>query len=191
MKIAFFVIGAVVVVTGVVWLNKYNKAAEETFKIRFAKQQDEIAKDWMDTEQKQLAEKRTQIAAKAGFIGDPIAGKNSLFLRFNNVDYNKALAAGDIIFLDFYSSSCATCKTEETELKAAFDSLPTDRVIGFKVSFNDSNVNEEDKKITKDFIVSSNLTKVILKNGKEVKRATEEWNRTVFTKEINLVLASF
>ncbi|HLD97198.1 MAG TPA: thioredoxin domain-containing protein, partial [Candidatus Nanoarchaeia archaeon] len=55
------------------------------------------------------------------------------FHEFDQATYDAALKEGKIIFLDFYASWCPICKEEEPEIKAAFNELNTDNVIGFRV----------------------------------------------------------
>ncbi len=44
------------------------------------------------------------------------------------------------------------------------------------------------KQITKDFSVTHQTTKIIVKDGKEVTRTLEEWDKATFSQQINAVL---
>lgn len=135
--------------------------------------------------QQEIIPEQQSSATAAGYKGDPLAGKASLYLDFKKADYEKALADGKIILLDFYANWCPICRAEAPELKAGFDSLTTDRVVGFRVNYNDSDTDEDEKKLAKDFAITYQHTKVILKNGKEVLRTQEQWDKTEFVKQIN------
>lgn len=125
---------------------------------------------------------------QSSYSGKVIAGKSSPFLRYTKADYDKAKAAGKIIFLDFYANWCPTCRAEAPDLQAGFDSLTTDKVVGFRVDWEDSDTTDEDKQITKDFTVLHQTTKIILKDGKEVTRTQDQWDKDTFAQQINAVV---
>lgn len=120
--------------------------------------------------------------------GKILAGKSSLYQEFTKAEYEKALAAGKIVFLDFYANWCPVCRVEGLELKAGFDALTTDKVVGFRVNYNDPDTDPDEKALAKQFNIPYQHTKVILKNGKEVARSGDQWDREMFLKEINSVL---
>ena len=120
--------------------------------------------------------------------GKVLAGKNSQFFEFKQPDYENALASGKIIFLDFYANWCPVCRGEAPEIHTGFDSLQTDKVIGFRVNYNDSDTDEDEKKLAEEFKIPYQHTKVILKNRKEVLKDGEPWDRAKFLEEINKYL---
>lgn len=105
---------------------------------------------------------------KTSYTGRVIAGKSSKLLRYNKADYDKAKSAGKIIFLNFYANWCPVCRAEAPEFNAGFDSLQTDKVIGFRVNWNDSETTDEDKQLARDFGITHQNTKIILKDGKKL-----------------------
>lgn len=125
-----------------------------------------------------------------GYSGNLLAGKTSPFLEFNKGDYEKALKSDKIIFLDFYANWCPICRAEEPEILAGFETLNTDKLIGFRVNFNDSETDEDEKKLAKDFSVPYQHTKIILKEGLEILRSVDQWDKGQFTKEINKVIGN-
>lgn len=133
-------------------------------------------------------EKKDEPAAQIeGFTGTVLAGKASPYLEFNKADYEKALASEKIILLDFYANWCPICRAEEPEIKAGFDLLTTDAIIGFRVNFNDPDTDATEKQLAKEFNVPYQHTKIFLKNGKEVSRSVDEWNKNEFLKQVNEV----
>lgn len=119
-----------------------------------------------------------------GYAGKVLAGNSSPFLEFNKGDYEQALKSDKIIFLDFYANWCPICRAEEPEILAGFEALITDKIIGFRVNFNDSETDEDEKQLAKDFNVPYQHTKIILKNGLEISRSVDQWDKEIFLKEL-------
>ncbi len=122
---------------------------------------------------------------KDEYSGTLLAGASSPYYEFNQEDYDKALQSGKLIFLDFYANWCPICRAESPEIQAGFDSLATDKVIGFRVNYNDTETDEPEKQLAKKFGVTYQHTKVILKNGTEVLKKLEQWDRNELIKQIN------
>lgn len=120
-----------------------------------------------------------------GYQGAVLAGKSSPYLDFKKADYDKALKDGKIILLDFYANWCPICRAEAPELKAGFDSLPSDKVVGFRVNWQDSDTDADEKALASQFGITSQHTKIILKNGKEIGRTLEQWDKATFLQTIN------
>lgn len=120
-----------------------------------------------------------------GYNGKVLAGSASPYLVFNKTDYEEALADNKIIFLDFFANWCPVCREEAPNLKAGFDGLQTDKVVGFRVNYNDTDTDEDEKRLAREFGVTYQHTKVILKNGKEVTRSLESWDKAIFLKTVN------
>lgn len=124
----------------------------------------------------------------AGYQGKVLAGSSSLFLEFNKTDYEKALSEEKIIFLDFYANWCPICRAEAPAIHEGFEGLTTDKVIGFRINYNDSETDSNEKALAKQFNITYQHTKVILKMGKEVLKSLDSWNKETFSKEIEKVL---
>lgn len=120
--------------------------------------------------------------------GDKLAGRESFYFAFNRDDYQRALDGDKIIFLDFYANWCPFCRAEAPEIEAGFDNLESDRVIGFRVNYNDSETDATEKALASQYAIIYQHTKVILKDGKEVYRSGDTWTREDFAREINKVL---
>lgn len=123
-----------------------------------------------------------------GYSGRVLAGSASPYIEFNKSDYDKALSSGKVVFLDFYANWCPICRDEAPNLKSGFDSLTTDKVVGFRVNYNDSETDEDEKKLAQQFGITYQHTKVILKKGKEVSKSLESWDKETFLKTINEAL---
>ncbi len=132
--------------------------------------------------------KKNEQKTQSNFEGNILAGNASPYIAFNKADYEKALRFEKVVFLDFYANWCPICRGEASELKAGFDSLMTDRVVGFRVNYNDTDTDEEEKNLAKQFDITYQHTKVILKNGQRVLKDGESWNREKFLEEVNKVL---
>jgi thiol:disulfide interchange protein len=122
-----------------------------------------------------------------GYSGNVLAGKSALFLEFNLADYEKAKKEGKIILLDFYANWCPVCRAEEPEIFKGFDSLTSDRVIGFRVNFKDSDTDADEQALARELSIPYQHTKVILKNGQEVSRFTNQWTEQDFLGAISSV----
>lgn len=119
-----------------------------------------------------------------GYFGKVIAGKSDPFLEFNKKDYDKALAKNKIIVLNFYANWCPICRAEEPAIHEGFNLLTSDQVIGFRVNYNDSDTDADEKALAKQFKITYQHTKVILKNRQEFSRFLDSWDKSAFNKEI-------
>lgn len=125
-----------------------------------------------------------------GYKGKVLAGNPSPFLEFSKQDYEKALSENKIIVLNFYANWCPICRSEEPALYEGFNSLATDKIVGFRVNFKDSETDPDEEALAKDFKIPYQHSKVILKEGKEFSRSLDSWDKTTFDDEINKALAN-
>ncbi len=135
-----------------------------------------------------LQDRKTEESTKTGYAGKAISGKSSLYLEFQQADYEKALADGKIIFLDFYANWCPICRAEAPNIESGFNELNQPNVVGFRVNFNDSDTDDNEKALAKKFSIPYQHTKVILKNGQEVFRSQDAWEKDTFLMEIDKVV---
>lgn len=119
-----------------------------------------------------------------GYQGKKIVGNIAPFLEFHQADYEKALKEDKIIVLNFYANWCPICRAEEPAIHEGFNSLTSDKVIGFRVNYNDSDTDADEKALAKQFKITYQHTKVILKNRQEFSRFLDSWDKSAFNKEI-------
>ena len=119
------------------------------------------------------------------YKGEVLAGSVAPLLAFNKADYDLAVASGKLIVLYFYANWCPLCKAEFPIMQEVFNALTNDRVVGFRVNYNDSETDADEKVLAKEFGVAYQHTKVLAQNGKRVLKSPESWNRDRYIKEIN------
>lgn len=133
-------------------------------------------------------ESTTSAQTLPGYQGKVLAGNLSPFLEFKKGDYDKALAEDKIILLDFYAIWCPICRAEAPAIHEGFNSLTSEKIIGFRVNYKDSDTDKDEEALAKDFKIPYQHTKVILKNGKETSRSLDSWDKTAFDEAITKAL---
>ena len=122
------------------------------------------------------------------YKGKILAGtKKTKYLDFNKEDYDKALKENKKILLYFYASWCPLCKKEQPQTFAAFNELNDRNLVGFRVHYNDGEDNDDAKALAQQFQVPYQHTKVILKDGKQVLKAPDSWDRQRYLTELGKV----
>ncbi len=123
-----------------------------------------------------------------GDYGKVISGKSSPFVEFTKAGYDKAISDGKIVFLDFYANWCPICRAEAPIIDSGFNGLTSDQVIGFRVNFNDPETDADEKALASELKIPYQHTKVILVDGKEVFRSTDQWKKEDFDSAMQRVL---
>ena len=107
----------------------------------------------------------------SGFKREVFAGSVSPYLAFIQEDYIKAKAGGKIILLNFYANWCPICREQRPEFLKAFNELSDSEIIGFQVNYKDSETDEFETALAREFGVTYQHTMIFLnKEGKEFKR---------------------
>ena len=125
-------------------------------------------------------------ASGGKYSGVILAGKSAPLLDFTKADYETAIKTNKLVVLYFYANWCPICKEEvKSALYPAFNELTTDKVIGIRINYKDSDTTQDEVELARQFGVSYQHTKVFLKNGKQVLKAPDSWNKTRYLDEIN------
>lgn len=139
--------------------------------------------------EKDSAETETREVARMAYRGTVLAGKANPLLAFAAADYEKAAASDKLIVLYFYANWCPICKAETANaLYPAFDALMGDRVIGFRVNYNDSETDADERALARKFGVAYQHTKVFVKNGTRILKSPEGWDTARYLAEISKVI---
>ena len=123
------------------------------------------------------------------YSGAVLAGTSAPLLDFTRADYDAALETDKLVVLYFYATWCPICKEEVSSgLYPAFNGLMTDKVIGFRVNYNDGDTDSFEENLARQFGVGYQHTKVFLKNGERVLKAPDSWSKSRYLDEINKAL---
>lgn len=123
------------------------------------------------------------------YSGKVLAGSSAPLIDFNKADYDAVLKSNKTIVLYFYATWCPICRAEVPHLYGAFNEVATDKVIGFRVNFNDADTDNDEINLARQFNVVYQHTKVFLKNGKSIVKSPETWDKTRYLIEINKAIS--
>jgi len=125
----------------------------------------------------------------AGYSGEVLAGTSAKLYDFKKADYENALNSNKLIVLYFFANWCPECREEFPKMQTAFNELTTDRVVAFRVNFNDDQTDADETALAQEFGVSYQHTKVFVKNKQRVLKSPESWEKARYLSEINGALA--
>ena len=114
-----------------------------------------------------------------------LAGKKTPFIEFNKADYDQAILENRTILLYFYANWCPICRFEEPAAKKAFDELNNPNVVGFRVNYRDSDTDKDEENLAKEFGITYQHTKVIIKNNQKILKNGESWDKQRYIDEVN------
>ena len=120
--------------------------------------------------------------------GEVLAGKTSLLYDFSKAKYDEAIKSDKLVVLYFYADWCPICREEVPKMYAAFNELTTDKVIGFRVNYNDSDTDADEQKLASEYGIAYQHTKVFIKNGERILKSPETWDKQRYLDEISKAL---
>ena len=115
--------------------------------------------------------------------GNTLAGTTTPYLIFTQSAYDQAISQNKTVLLNFYANWCPECKKEQPEAIAAFAAENNPDLIGFRVNYKDDETDLDEKELAKIYGITSQHTKVIIKNGKRVLKSPESWNKERYLSE--------
>jgi thiol-disulfide isomerase/thioredoxin len=118
--------------------------------------------------------------------GGPEGG---VLLAFDADDYEQALTSDKLVVLYFYANWCPICRAEFPRVQDVFNNeFRGENVIGFRVNFNDSETDTQEEELAREFGIVYQHSKIFLKNGEQVLKAPDEWQRERYVQEIGNAL---
>ncbi|OGI89146.1 hypothetical protein A2911_01020 [Candidatus Nomurabacteria bacterium RIFCSPLOWO2_01_FULL_40_15] len=146
--------------------------------------------DTMTKKEDEAMMKEGDGAMMAKYTGTVLAGKSAPVLDYNKADYDMAIASDKLVVLYFYANWCPICKEEVANaLFPAFDELTTDNVVGIRINYKDSNTDKDEESLARKYGIPYQHTKVFIKNGKQILKAPDGWDKARYLTEINKALA--
>lgn len=97
------------------------------------------------------------------------------FVPFENEAYQRAREENKTILLYFYANWCPTCRAEILVVEDALKELDGEKVVGFRINYNDDQVDDTERKLAEENNVVYQHTKVIIKNGEVVEQSGYPW----------------
>lgn len=83
----------------------------------------------------------------------------SIFLTYNEADFEAALTEGKDVFLDFHADWCPLCRSNLPNIEDAFDEVGNGNLIGFQVNF------DTETSLRKQFKIFSQSQLVLIPGG--------------------------
>jgi len=110
------------------------------------------------------------------------------YLAFDKDDFENAKSEDKLILLDFYANWCPICRLENPKIRAALKEFDSSEVVAFQVHYNDGDETEEHRALAKEYGITIQHTKVLIKDGKPVLRSLESWSKDRTVSELRKVL---
>lgn len=175
-------VAVVLVFGGVV----YYAGRSETQENKMMQEKAMMEKETMEQKEKDAMMEKGETMMK--YSGAMLAGKSAPLLDFVKADYDAAIKTDTLVVLYFYANWCSICKAEFPITQEAFNELRTDKVIGFRVNYNDDQTDNDEKNLAREFGVAYQHTKVFVKNGKRILKSPEGWDDKRYDMEISKAL---
>lgn len=119
------------------------------------------------------------------YKGKKLAGDSSPLLEFTPEDYAAAKLSDKLVVLYFYANWCPICREEFPKMEDAFDELSGNRVVGFRVNYNDNETSAAERELASEFGVNLENTKILIRTGETLSQSSDLWNKERYLAEIN------
>jgi len=144
----------------------------------------------MEKKEGETMMKKEGEAMMAKYTGTVLAGKSAPLLDYNKADYDAAIASDKLVVLYFYANWCPICKEEVANaFYPAFNELTTDKVVGIQINYKDNDTDKDEEDLARQYGIPYQHTKVFVKNGKQILKAPDGWDKARYLSEINKFIA--
>ncbi len=114
-----------------------------------------------------------------------LANGQSRYLEFSREEYQRAISAGKIIYLEFYANWCPICRAQEQELIQGFSMLTRSDVVGFRVNYKDDQTDDLEKELAEKYKIPYQHHKIVLKDGNVVIDTAETWDAQTLVEQLS------
>ena len=114
---------------------------------------------------------------------DVMMTKGASYEVFTQSAYDSAVADGKTIVLFFYADWCPNCKSEDSVYERVSSEAPANLAI-FRVNYRDSETDSVEEGLARTYGVSSQHTKVIIRDNKVVLKTPATWNDATAREEL-------
>ncbi len=128
-----------------------------------------------------------QVQEMPRFQGKLLAGSTTPYYEFSKADYELALQSKPYVVLYFYANWCPICRAEQPHTFAAFNEIQRTDMVGFRVNFRDSETDDDEVGLARQFGVTYQHTKVVLKNGERVLKSPETWSKEDYLENLGKI----